>query len=220
MVCDYIHQPPHNSSQVLDFSLFRIDNLHLLELISFTLIQEVAETLTLSYCLLWKSLLPPDLALLSSYFKRLLVYYGLQLPRMYHLLTYSPLSILKHVVDLIPLGPRLSNLWFEVFYYPLSMAELPRKSLSILLSFPGLLSALICFFFSHCNQKGVTLVCRWALMLYLILYGRILLRNHHVAQLLVLKHEPLKVLMHHLHDSFVLRGTLNWHLLLVGLHQH
>lgn len=54
----------------------------------------------------------------------------------------------------------------------------------------------------------------------LILYARVLLRNHHVAQLLVLKHEPLKVLMHHLHDSFILRGTLDGHLLLVGLHQH
>jgi hypothetical protein len=69
MVCDDIHQPPYNSSQVLDFSLFRIDNLHLLEFVSFTLIQEVAETLTLTYCLLGKSLLPPNLALLTSYLK-------------------------------------------------------------------------------------------------------------------------------------------------------
>lgn len=100
------------------------------------------------------------------------------------------------------------------------MAELPSKSLSILLSFPGLLSALISFFLSHCNQKRVTLVCSWALMLWLILYGRTLLRNHHVAQLLVLKHKPLKVLMHHLHDIFVLRGALNGNLLLIGLNQH
>jgi hypothetical protein len=69
MVCDDIHQSPYNSSQVLDFPLFRIDNLHLLELVSFTLIQEVAETLTLTYCLLGKSLLPSDLALLTSYLK-------------------------------------------------------------------------------------------------------------------------------------------------------
>ena len=220
MVCDDIHQPPYNSSQVLDFSLFRIDNLHLLEFVSFTLIQEFAETLTLTYCLLGKSLLPPNLALLTSYLKWLRVYYGLQLSRMYHLLTDSPLCILKHVVDLIPLGPRLSNLSLEIFDYPLSVTKLPRKSLSILLSFPGLLSALISFFFSHCNQKRVTLVCSWALMLGLILYARILLRDHQVAQLLVLKHEPLKVLMHHLHDIFVLRGALNGNLLLIGLHHH
>jgi hypothetical protein len=139
---------------------------------------------------------------------------------MYHLLTDSPLGILKHVVNIIPLAPRLSNFSLEVFYYPLSVAKFPRKSLGILLSFPGLLPALISFFFSHCNQKRVTLVCSWALMLGLILYGRTLLRDHHVAQLLVLKHEPLKVLMHHLHNIFVLRGALNGNLLLVGLHQH
>ena len=69
MACNDIHQPSYNSSQVLDFSLFRIDDLHLLELISFTLIQEVAETLTLPYGLLGKSLLPPDLAVLTSYLK-------------------------------------------------------------------------------------------------------------------------------------------------------
>jgi hypothetical protein len=114
----------------------------------------------------------------------------------------------------------LSNLTLEIFYNPLSVAELPRKPLSILLSFPGLLSALIGFFFSHCNQKEVALVCSWALLVRLILYTWVLLRNHHVAQLLVLKHEPLKVLMHHLHDSFILRGALDGYLLLVGLHQH
>jgi hypothetical protein len=69
MACDDIHQPSYNSSQVLDFSLFRIDDLHLLELISLALIQKVAETLTLAYGLLGKSLLPPDLAVLASYLK-------------------------------------------------------------------------------------------------------------------------------------------------------
>jgi hypothetical protein len=69
MACDDIHQPSYNSSQVLDFSLFRIDDLHLLELIILTLIQEVAETLTLAYGLLSKSLLSPDLTALASYLK-------------------------------------------------------------------------------------------------------------------------------------------------------
>jgi hypothetical protein len=69
MACDDIHQPSYNRSQVLDFSLFRIDDLHLLELISLALIQEVAKTLTLTYSLLGKSLFPPDLAVLTSYLK-------------------------------------------------------------------------------------------------------------------------------------------------------